>query len=518
MVDSSTGEHGRVRADIAELARRRALTEDAARPAAVAKRHGRGGRTARENVGDLVDDGSWVEWGRYAVAAQRQRLDHDELIATTPADGIVAGIGTVDGHPTAVLAYDYTVLAGTQGMRGHRKSDRMLDVIERTRLPVVFFAEGGGGRPSDTDIPLVSALDVESFALWAGLSGRVPRISIANGSCFAGNAVIAGCSDFLIATLSASIGMAGPAMIAGGGLGTFAPEEVGPVSVQEPNGVIDLLVDDEEAATAAARRLLGYFHGRVDDWTAHDQVPLRDAVPESSRTAFDALGVVERLADEDSVTVLRPRFAPEIITALVRIEGRPVGVLANNSMHMAGTVTGEASDKAARFMQLCDAFGFPMVSLVDTPGYMVGPDQEARALVRHCSRMLIAGAALTVPTIAVFLRRGYGLGAQAMCFGSLNEPLLTTAWPGATLGAMGPEGAVRLAARKELEAIADRAEREQRVRDLTAMLHESSKAFNAAEVFELDDIVDPADTRAVIVRVLEAAGPTTGSGRPVDAW
>nr|WP_212763051.1 carboxyl transferase domain-containing protein [Gordonia araii] len=494
------------------------MTEDAARAEAVDKRHRSGGRTARENVGDLIDDGSWVEWGRYAVAAQRLRRDHDDLIARTPADGIVAGMATVDAQPTAVLAYDYTVLAGTQGMRGHKKTDRMFDVIERTGVPVVFFAEGGGGRPSDTDIPLVSALDAESFALWAGLSGRAPRISIVNGSCFAGNAVIAGCSDFIIATESASIGMAGPAMIAGGGLGQFSAEEIGPVAVQGPNGVVDVVVADEAEAVAVARRLLSYFRGTVDGWSAEDQEPLREVVPESSRTAFDTLPVITRLADRDSVTVLRAKFAPELITALARIEGRPVGIIANNSLHMAGTITGAASDKASRFVQLCDSFGLPMISLLDTPGYMVGPDQEAQALVRHCSRLLIAGAAMTVPTVAVVLRRAYGLGAQAMCFGSLRAPLMTMAWPGATLGAMGPEGAVRLAARKELEAIADPAERESRVRALTAALHESSKAFNAAEVFELDDVVDPADTRTAIALVLASAGPSRGSGRFVDAW
>ncbi|GED97958.1 biotin carboxylase [Gordonia crocea] len=484
----------------------------------VAKRHAKGGRTARENVADLVDEDSWVEWGRYAVAGQRMRRSRDELIATTPADGIVAGMGSVDGRATAVLAYDYTVMAGTQGMRGHKKTDRMFDVIERTGVPVVFFAEGGGGRPNDTDFPLVSALDAESFALWASLSGKSPRISIVNGSCFAGNAVIAGCSDFLIATASASIGMAGPAMIAGGGLGEYAAEEIGPVSMQEPNGVVDLVVADEAEATAAARRLLGYFHGPTDDWKAHDQDPLRDAVPESSRTAFDTVPVITRLADRDSVTILRPKFAPEMITALVRIEGRPVGILANNSMHMAGTVTGPGSDKAARFVQLCDSFGIPLVSLLDTPGYMVGPDYERDALVRHCSRLLIAAGAMRVPSIAVILRRAYGLGAQAMCFGSLKAPLITMAWPGATLGAMGPEGAVRLAARKELAAIDDDAEREKRVRELTAMLNESSRSFNAAEVFEVEDIVDPAQTRQAIAHTLAAAGPVTGSGRPVDAW
>jgi len=506
------------RNDLGELQRRRELTEDAARPDAVARRHERGGRTARENVADLIDEGSWVEYGRYAIAQQRARRSPDDLIANTPADGLVAGTAAVEGHPTAVLAYDYTVLAGTQGTVGHFKKDRMFELIDRMRLPVVFFAEGGGGRPGDTDHPVVSALQVRAFALWAKLSGRVPRVSIVAGNCFAGNAVIAGCSDLIVATENSSLGMAGPAMIAGGGLGDVRAEDVGPVEVQAPNGVLDVVVEDEEEAVATTKRLLGYFRGPSGEWSAADQAPLRDAVPESSRRAYDVMPIVRTIADEESVTVLRDRFAPELATALARIEGRPVGIIANNCKFQAGVVTGDAADKATRFMQLCESFGLPVVSLIDTPGYMVGPEAEREALVRHCCRMLIAGAALTVPTVAILLRRAYGLGAQAMAFGSLHEPLLTAAWPDATLGPMGLEGAVRLAMRRELEAIADEAEREERVRELSSQMHEHAKALNAAQIFEIDDVIDPADTRATIARTLAAAGDVPPSGRIVDAW
>jgi acetyl-CoA carboxylase carboxyltransferase component len=507
-----------VRNDLLELQRRRELTEDAARAEAVSKRHDRGGRTARENVADLIDEGSWVEYGRYAVAQQRARRSREDLTANTPADGLVAGTATVGGHPTAVLAYDYTVLAGTQGTVGHFKKDRMFELIERMRVPVVFFAEGGGGRPGDTDHPVVSALQVRAFALWAKLSGHVPRIAIVAGNCFAGNAVIAGCSDLIIATERASLGMAGPAMIAGGGLGDVRAEDVGPVEMQAPNGVLDVVVANEEEAVATAKRLLGYFRGPLEKWSAADQLALRDAVPETSRRAYDVMPIVRTIADEDSVTVLRERFAPELVTALARIEGRPLGVIANNCKYHAGVVTGDAGDKAARFMQLCDAFGLPVASLIDTPGYMVGPEAEQAALVRHCCRMLIAGAALTVPTVAILLRRAYGLGAQAMAFGSLHEPLLTAAWPDARLGPMGLEGAVRLAMRRELEAIEDEGEREQRVRELTAQMDEHSKALNAAEIFEIDDVIDPADTRARVARTLAAAGDSLPSGRTVDSW
>jgi acetyl-CoA carboxylase carboxyltransferase component len=506
--------------DLAALQARRALTQDAARPDAVAKRHAAGGRTARENVEDLVDPGSWVEYGRFAIAAQRARRPVDELIARTPADGLLAGTARIGGVPVAVMAYDYTVLAGTQGMTGHDKKDRLFELIERMGLPVVFFAEGGGGRPGDTDFPAVSWLHTRAFALWAKLSGKVPRIAIVHGRCFAGNAVIAGCSDLIVATRGASLGMGGPAMIAGGGLGEVAPDDVGPMSVQEPNGVVDVVVEDEAAAVATVKALLAHVTQPViaDGWTAEDQGRLIGLLPESPRRAYNVVPVIEALCDAGSVTVLRPRFAPEMVTALGRIEGRSVGIIANNTKYYAGAIMADSSDKAARFLQLCDAYGIPIVSLVDTPGFMVGPKHEATGLVRHTSRLLLAGAALRVPFVAVVLRRGYGLGAQAMVGGSLHEPLLTVAWPSAHLGPMGLEGAVRLSMRKDLEAIPDEAEREARVRDLTAAAQANAAAINAATFFELDDVIDPADTRAIVASTLRAAGETAWSGRFVDAW
>ena len=510
-----------IRDDHAELLRRRARTEDAARPDAVERRHASNGRTARENIDDLVDSGSFVEYGRFAIAAQRFRRDLDDLIARTPADGRVAGTARINGGSCAVLSYDYTVLAGTQGALGHRKKDRLFELIERMRLPTVFFAEGGGGRPGDTDYPVVSALDARAFKLWAALSGLVPRIAIVKGRCFAGNAVIAGCSDLIVATEDASIGMGGPAMIAGGGLGDVDPDDVGPISMQAPNGVVDVVVADEAEAVAVTKRLIGYFQGATPPGQASDQTRLRAMVPERARRAYQVAPIIETLADGESVIFLREKFAPEMVTALARIEGRAVGVVANNTRVMAGAITAAASDKAARFLQLCDAFGIPIVSLVDCPGYMVGPAAESEALVRRGSRMLVAGAALRVPLIAVVLCRGYGLGAQAMVGGSLHEPLLTVAWPGAHLGPMGLEGAVRLGLRKELEQIADDEEREERVRQATAAAQEHAKALNAAALFEIDDVIDPADTRGLIAATLAAAAshaPPPRGQRFVDTW
>ena len=516
------------RDDLAELLERRALTGDEARPEAVARRHEAGGRTARENIEDLVDPGSFVEYGRFAIAAQRGRRSIEELIERTPGDGLLGGTARVNGElfgdtaACAVLTYDYTVLAGTQGALGHRKKDRLFELIERMRLPTVFFAEGGGGRPGDTDYPVVSALDVRAFALWAGLSGLVPRIAVVAGRCFAGNAVIAGCADLIVATENVSLGMGGPAMIEGGGLGVVDADEIGPIEMQTANGVVDVAVADEAEATAVTKKLLAFFQGATAPGAEPDQARLRGLVPERERRAYAVAPIIETIADEGSTVFLRERFAPEMVTALARVEGRPLALIANDTRHMAGAITSAGADKAARFLQLCDAFGLPVISLVDTPGIMVGPEAEATGLVRHASRLLVAGAALRVPLIAVILRRGYGLGAQAMVGGSLHEPLLTVAWPSAHLGPMGLEGAVRLGMRKDLEAIADEAEREQRVRELTAMAERNARALNAATLFELDDVIDPAETRSLIASTLAAATAHASASEPgrrfVDTW
>ena len=513
--------------DLEKLRERSRLISDEARTEAVAKRHGTGSRTARENLDDLIDEGSLVEYGRFAVAAQRGRREMQDLIEKTPADGIIGGTARINGElfddetaACAVLSYDYTVMAGTQGAVGHLKKDRLFELIERMELPTVFFAEGGGGRPGDTDFPVVSALHVRAFALWAALSGVVPRIAIVSGRCFAGNAVIAGCSDLIVATRNSSMGMGGPAMIEGGGLGTVAPDDVGPIGMQTKNGVVDVAVKDEAEAVAVTAKLLAFFQGDIDPVEPPDQSRLAEIIPERRRRAYDVGPLVETLADTGSAVFLRDAFAPEMVTAFIRIEGRAVGVIANNPMHMAGAITSEGADKAARLLQLCDAFGIPVLSLVDTPGMMVGPEAEATGLVRHCSRLLVAGASLSVPFVAVITRRGYGLGAQAMVAGSLHEPLLTVAWPSAELGPMGLEGAVRLGMRRELEKIEDDAERERTVRELTEMALENAKALNAASLFELDDVIDPADTRRMVSSTLAAAA-TRGPRPPrrfVDTW
>ena len=297
---------------------------------------------------------------RSVIAPQRRRRSLDDLIARTPADGMIGGIGTVNGRSVVAMSYDYTVLAGTQGGQNHRKKDRLFELAENLELPVVFFTEGGGGRPGDTDMMGVSGLDCLAFRYFAELSGLVPLVGINAGYCFAGNAAILGCCDVVIATTDSNIGMGGPAMIEGGGLGVFAPTEIGPIEVQRANGVVDIVVENEAEAVAAARKYLGYFQGPAHTWACVDQRELRHVIPEDRKRGYDVHRVLQLLFDTDSLLELRRDFGVGMVTAFARVEGVPVGVVANNPGHLAGAIDSDGADKAARFLQLCDAFDIPV--------------------------------------------------------------------------------------------------------------------------------------------------------------
>jgi acetyl-CoA carboxylase carboxyltransferase component len=511
-----------VRPDLAEALERHDVGLDDRRPDAVARRRATGQRTARENVADLVDPGSFVEYAPLVVAAQRRRRSLQELIERTPADGLVGGVGTVDGQPTIAMSYDYTVLAGTQGLFNHAKKDRLFELAERMRLPVVFFTEGGGGRPGDTDGTGVSGLDCLAFTFFARLSGLVPLVGVTSGYCFAGNAALLGCCDVIIATVGSNIGMGGPAMIEGGGLGVYEPKAIGSSDVQNANGVIDVLVPDEAAAVRVAREYLSHFRAGIAEWDCVDQRTLRHLIPENRLRAYDVRTVVDALCDTGSVLELRRGFAPGMITAFARVEGRSVGIVANNPSHLGGAIDTPGADKASRFLQLCDAFDAPVLFLCDTPGFMVGPESEATAAVRHMSRMFVTGANLSVPFATIILRKGYGLGAQAMAGGSFKAPMFCVAWPTGEFGGMNLEGAVRLGQRRELEAIEDPEAREREFQGMVERMYQHGKAVNTASHFEIDDVIDPADSRRWITTMLASAPPTptrSAKKRPnIDTW
>jgi len=518
-----------VRPDLAEYFERRAMTLDEKRPDAVARRRKTNQRTARQNLDDLVDPGSFVEYGAFAIASQRTRRTIDDLIEKTPADGLITGIGRVNGSlfgpersRVAVAHYDYTVLAGTQGKNNHHKKDRLFEIVEKQRIPLVFFTEGGGGRPGDIDVQSVAGLNTMAFHIFGRLSGAVPLVGINSGRCFAGNAAILGCCDVVIATRNSSIGMGGPAMIEGGNLGVFSPEEVGPMSVQVPNGMVDIAVEDEAEAVAVAKKYLSYFQGALPEWRAADQRLLRRVIPENRLRVYDVRDVIATLCDEGSVLELRRAFGPGMVTAFARIEGKPLGIVANNPTHLAGAIDSDGSDKAARFLQLCDAFDIPILFLCDTPGMMVGPEVEKTALVRHCSRLFVTGANLTVPFGTIVLRKAYGLGAQAMAGGSFHAPTFALSWPTGEFGGMGLEGAVKLGYRKELEAIADPAERRALFDKMVAAAYARGKALSTATYFEVDEVIDPADSRRWIATALLDDKPRPAhrhKKRPnIDTW
>lgn len=519
----------RIRPDLAELRARIGAGLDENRPDAVAKRHARGHQTARENLGAICDEGSFLEYGALATAAQRSRRSLADLIANTTGDGVVTGIGSVNGDKfgedasrCAFAVYDYMVLAGTQGQRNHKKQDRVFELAGKWKMPVILLAEGGGGRPGDVDRFNLAGLDCSTFGQFARLSGQAPLVGVASGRCFAGNAALLGCCDVIIADESANIGMAGPAMIEGGGLGVYRPEEIGPIDVQSANGVVDIRVKDEAEACAAAKKYISYFQGDLKEWSAPDQRLLRFAIPENRLRVHEVRDVIDTLADDGSVLELRREFGVGMVTALIRIEGRPYGLIANNSKHLGGAIDGPAADKASRFMQLCDGFGLPIVSLCDTPGFMVGPEAEKTALVRHVCRMFVTAASLSVPVLGVVLRKGYGLGAMAMLGGGFHESMATVSWPTGEFGGMGLEGAVRLGFRKELDATEDEDAKQALFDKLLAELYENGKAVSIGSVLEVDAVIDPIETRGWISGAARAAGRPdlpVGGRRPfIDTW
>ena len=484
----------RIRPDLADVLARQAKTLDPARPEAIAKHHAVGHRSARENVDDLCDPGTFVEYGSLMVAAQRRRRTVEDLIDRTPGDGMVAGIGYVNGDRfdpdrsrCVAMSYDYTVLAGTQGTQNHRKKDRLFELAGRQRLPLILFAEGGGGRPGDTDA-LVARLDVMAFYLFGRLSGLVPLVGVVAGRCFAGNAVLLGCCDVIIAPATPT--RRGRPGHDRGRRSGVPPEEVGPMEVQVPNGVVDIEVADEAEAVAVAKKYLSYFQGPVADWECADQRLLRHAIPENRLRIYDVRAVIDLMADTGSVLEIRRGYGPGMVTALARVEGNPIGIVANNPSHRAGAVDTTGADKAARFLQLCDAFDIPVLFLCDTPGIMVGPEAEKEA--PFATRPAVRDRRQPVGAVLpIILRKAYGLGAQAMAgtFKGRRSPCR-----GRRAARRHGVGGVGTAQPQGARGDPDPDEREETSADGGAGLR-AGKALNMAMAFEIDDVIDPATTR-----------------------
>ena len=494
-----------IRGDLQEVNDRIAQTLDASHEEAVVARHAMGRRTARENLADLLDDGSFREFGPPAAGSIE--------------GGTVMGLGTINADlvgeergRVAVIHNDSEVASYTHG---HYKQEPVHELVRGFLAPLVLFSEGEG-RPYGNLEGV--GMDASVFTDFARLSGLVPLVGVNTGDCFAGNATLLACCDVIIATENSTIGVSGPAVVEASGMGTHSLQEIGSTSVQARNGNVDILVKDDAAAVAAVKKYLGYFQGPIEPGEAPDQRRMRHIIPENRVRTYDMREIIDTLADEDSVLEIRREFGIGVITAFIRVDGRPLGVVANNPAHLAGAVDTPGADKGARFFQLCDAFDIPTVVLMDCPGIMVGPDHEREALVRHAVRLFNIGANLTTPVFGVMLRKAYGLGVQAMIGGAASVPLFTVAWPTAEFAGMNIDGAVKLSARRELAAIEDPQERKGAYDQKVSQGYETARAINSGARY----VIDPADTRAWIVRGLNSLPPTpprTGKKRPyVDTW
>ena len=498
------------RADYKKFIERLKKSEDETRIKSTDKRHSKGYRTARENLLDLVDEGSFLEFGQFAVAAQRSRRNIDDLLIETNADGVITGFCSINKDisdkfkaDAIAIVYDYSVLAGTQGLFHHQKLDRIIDKAKKYKLPIVIYTEGGGGRPGDVDVlTQIAGMHIPTFANWAALDGVCIRIAISNGYCFAGNAALFGASDIRIATKNANIGMAGPAMIEGGGLGNYSPDEIGKIDDHISSGVVDLIADDEKHATYLAKKILGYFQGFIPDYEKQDQQLLKNILPEDRRYSYEVRDIIKLVSDVDSFIELKVDYGKSLITGFIRIEGKPLGLVASDCKFLGGAVDSESAEKAADFYELCNSHNLPMLALVDSPGFMVGPASEKEVAVRRMSKLFKASATFQNSLVAVFLRKGYGLGAQAIVGGSLHKPTYTCAWPSGEFGGMGIEGAVKLGFKKELEAIEDKDEREELYNKLVNKMYDAGQAIEAASFLEIDAVIDPADTRSTILNAL----------------
>lgn len=521
------------RPELVELQQRRHAIVDAGRTAAVAKRHARGFLTVRENLSMLIDPDSLLEYGDLALAAQKKRYSLAELITKTSGDGIVTGFARIEGHTVGLIMGDYLVLAGTQGYFHHLKLDRILTAILSHPAPLVLYAEGGGGRPGDTDYPTGSGLMTPSFALMGEVKASgIPIIGVANGYVFAGNAALLGTCDVVVATRGGSaavaggvekagktsIGMGGKAMIEAGGLGVVESDDIGPTPVHAVTGGIDVVVDDEAAAALITRKIMGVFTRpqlAERQWSySADVKHLRTCLPsvEGRRRAFDMRKVISLLVDDDSFIELAAEWGPGMITGFARIQGRTVAILANDpTSPLGGAIDINAALKAIRLLKLLSRTrATHLVSLCDTPGFMVGTEFERTSTgggsFRTFGDWFTAAAEFAQSggrVVGLVLRRAFGLGAQAMLGGSTLSNSICASWPAGSLGPMSVEGAVQLSMKKQLAEIKDPGERKKVADQEVERMYSGGRAINVASMAEIDTVLDPAETRDWLARVLK---------------
>jgi acetyl-CoA carboxylase carboxyltransferase component len=477
---------------------------DSARPEATERQHAAGKLTARERLNLLLDPGSAVELGSLVAP---DIPDVDPSVA--PADGLIAMMGMIDGRPVSAFACDFTVMGGSLGDAGMQKIQAMCDLSLRRGIPLVMLVDGGGHRVHEIDSrPYAFGGDTGPFWRQAQLSGWAPQVAAVMGPAFAGAALFTSFADFVpMVEGTASIGIAGRQLVKAATREELTTEELGGSAVQLRNGNADLGVPDDAACIGAVREFLSFLpsncQGDPPRVTSDDPVDriapeLRDVIPERRSRGYDVMKIIRPIVDHEHVLELQGCYARNIVTALARLDGQPVGIVANQPKFLGGVIDSAACQKAVRFIEMCDAFGVPIISLIDVPGVMIGPQAERDRLVKHSAKPLIAFAHATVPVITVVLRKAYGAGLLAMG-GSRSGVDGALIWPTAEMSAMQIEGAVDIVFRREVAAAEDpAAKREELIRHFYA----KSTPLRAASGFGIDDVIDPAQTRGKLIAML----------------
>jgi acetyl-CoA carboxylase carboxyltransferase component len=474
----------------------------------IALQHERGKLTARERIDLLVDPGTFVEIGIHAGPHFSQRAMEGK---EAPADGVITGWGDVDGRPCCIAAYDFTVMAGSMGMTGELKVSRLRETALQKRMPFIWLLDSAGARIQEASGSLFAGSG-HLFREEVTMSGVIPLVAAMLGPCAAGTAYIPGLSDFVPMVVGqGAMALAGPHLVRAVTGEDISMEDLGGARVHcRISGVGDLEVKDDHECIDAVKRYLSYFPancgepppmGETSDPEDRMSERLLDIVPESARHPYDMYDVIGEIVDDGQILDIKPKFARTIITCLARFAGRPVGIVANQPRQLGGILENDSADKAARFINLCDAFNIPLVFLQDVPGFMVGSKVEHAGIIRHGAKMLYAVSRATVPKITVVVRKAYGAGYYVMC-GKAYEPDLIVAWPTAEISVMGPEGAVNIIGRSAIEASDDP---ERTREEMLAQIRKSIDPYIAAHNDVIDDVIDPRETRLTIIRGLRLA-------------
>jgi acetyl-CoA carboxylase carboxyltransferase component len=508
-----------MRQRIDEIEAARAALMDQARAPAVEKLARRGKLSARTRIARLVDDGSFTEAGALVAGGEEEAT---AVRAKSPADGVVIGTALIDGRPVVVVSQDFSVFGGSSGILGSAKIQRALQLAITRGVPLVLMLDGGGHRIQDGQDARHFARANATFHDFARASGWIPMVALMLGAGFAGPTNYAGLSDLVVMVRGQStMGIAGPALVKAATGEDIDTMELGGADVQvDRQGIADLGVASEDEAFAVARRFLSYLPGNArapQQVVAHPRpIPriddaLLDLVPISTRKAYDVRKVLALIADEGSVLELKPTFAGNLVTAFARLGGRPVGFIANQALRLGGMLNSDACDKGAHFIALCDAYGLPIVSFIDVPGFSIGSGAERTSLGRRSAKLIYEWGHASVPRVSVVLRKGYGLGYYAMCGGRSFSADACLAWPSAEICAMSIEGAIDVAFRKDYESAPDPMARRQQMIDETRT---RIGPLRAAEGFGVDDLIDPRDTRRRLVEIFDSTQPRRPHDHP----